>query len=179
MSELHDIRNYLAQDGILVCFNGPFRHSIIEELGKAVRTHLETEAVRKSAMADVFEVFIEATQNVANYANRAAWDEGLRVRIQNGILVVARKDGRYEVRCGNFVRPGDGAALVARLDELAGLDAPGLKARFKERMRAPVAPGEGAGLGLIRMARTASVPLAYGLVPEDGDVSFFSLTVTL
>jgi hypothetical protein len=163
-----------------MCFNGPFRHSIIEELGKAVRRHLETEAVQKSAMADVFSVFIEAAQNVSNYANRGPWDEAQHARVQNGVMVIGRQGDHYLVRCGNFVRPGDGQALVARLDHLASLDAPALKALFKEQVRAEVPPGSNsAGLGLIRMFRTASSPLAYSLGPGEDGLAFFSLTVTV
>jgi hypothetical protein len=180
MGDLDSIRRFLAAEGALMCFNGPFRHSIIEELGKAVRRHLETEAVQKSAMADVFAVFIEATQNVSSYANRGSWDEAQRARAQNGVLVIGRQGERYLVRCGNFVRPEDGAALVARLDHLSSLDAPALKALFKEKMHAEVPPGStSAGLGLIRMCRTASAPLAYSLGAGEAGLAFFSLTVTL
>ncbi|BDU78235.1 SiaB family protein kinase [Mesoterricola sediminis] len=179
MSDLHAIHQYLAGDGILMCFNGPFRHSLIEELGKAVRRHLECEAVAKPAMADVFTVFIEAAQNVANYANRPLWDEATRSRVQHGVLVIARHEDRYVVRCGNLVHPADGLALMARLDDLAALDQKALKARFKAQIHAGGSAAGGAGLGLIRMARTASLPLEYRLVSGDGGLDFFSLTVTL
>jgi hypothetical protein len=180
MAELDHIRQFLAAEGILMCFHGPFRHSIIEELGKAVRKHLETETVRKSAMVDVFSVFIEATQNVSNYANRKAWEEAERARVQNGILVIGRQGEAYQIRCGNFIHPRDTAALLARLDHLATLDAAGLKALYKEKLHAEVAPDvTGAGLGLIRMARTASKPLCYAIAEGHGGLDFFSLTVIL
>jgi hypothetical protein len=180
MGDLDLIRQFLATEGILMCFHGPFRHSIIEELGKAVRTHLEVESMRKTAMADVFTVFIEAAQNVANYAAGGDWAEDERDQAQAGVLVIGRNDGRYLVRCGNFIRRGDAAALVARLDALAGQSPEALKALFKERARAELPPGStGAGLGLIRMARTASRPLDYAVVAHDPGLDYFSLTVTL
>jgi hypothetical protein len=178
MGDLDHIRQFLADEGIVMCFNGPFRHSIVEELGRAVRRHLEAEAVTKPALADVFTVFIEAAQNVSNYANHQAWDETERARVQCGVLVIGRDGDRYRVRCGNFIHPRDGELLLAKLDALAGLDAAGLKALYKERLHgAP--PGAGAGLGLIRMARTASQPLAYAMAPGQAGLAFFSLTVTL
>jgi len=180
MDDLKPLRQFLATEGILMCFNGPFRHSIIEELGKAVRRHLETEDVTKSATTDVFSVFIEAAQNVSNYLNRSHWDEADRALLQCGVLVIGRQGDHYTVRCGNHIRPGDTAALLARLDHLSGLAAPELKALYKEQMRAELPPGTpGAGLGLIRMARTASRPLAYGVAPGEAGMDFFSLTVTL
>ena len=180
MADLDQIRQFLASEGIMMCFNGPFRHSIIEELGKAVRRHLESEEAQKSATTDVFSVFIEAAQNVSNYANRPHLSEEERHRAQNGVLVIGRQGDRYLVRCGNFVHPADSGPLLARLDALASLDRAGLKALFKEKVRAELAPGvTGAGLGLIRMARTATQPLSYSVVAGDHNLDFYSLTVVL
>ena len=104
MPNLHDLRGTLSSQGALICFNGPFIHSIIEELGKAVRKYLETEEVQKSALMDVFSVYIEATQNVANYANRGEWREDERLKLNAGIIVIGRDGDRYVVQSGNPVR---------------------------------------------------------------------------
>ena len=47
-------------------------------------------------------------------------------------------------------------------------------------MRSKLGPGScGAGLGLIDMARKASAPLEYGLVPDQAGLAFFSLKVII
>ena len=177
MGELDRIRQFLADEDILMCFNGPFRHSILEELGQAVRSHLEAEDVRPSAMTDVFSVFIEATQNASNYARSEAWTQAEKARAQGGVLVIGREADRYRIRCGNFIRPAAGPPLLARLDALAALDPVGLKALYKTQLRGTRPSGPGAGLGLIRMARTASRPLSYEVAPGEVGLDFFSLTV--
>ena len=180
MNPLYDIRQTLSASGILICFNGPFSHSIIEELGKAVNKYLESDDVKKSAMMDVFSVFIEATQNVRNYASRADLTEEERGRLNMGIIVIARQGGRYIVHSGNCVRQAHGEALVRRLDELGKLDKAGLKALYKEALRQERQPDQqGAGLGLIDMSRKASEPLDYMLVPEEDGYAFFSLQVVI
>ncbi len=178
MENLHDLRHTLSSQGALICFNGPFTHSIIEELGKAVRKYLENEEVQKSALMDVFSVYIEATQNVSNYANRDEWRETERTRLNAGIVVIGREGDRYVVQSGNPVRPEDAAVLRERLDRLIALDKAGLKALYKEQARSKLGPGSSsAGLGLIDMARKASEPLEYALVPDQAGLSFFSLKV--
>lgn len=180
MDLLHDVRRTLTAEGILICFNGPFSHSIIEELGKAVKRYLESEEVRKSALLDVFSVYIEATQNVANYANRRDRPEEERQRLNSGIVVIGRQGEHYVIHCGNVVLPADGRALKARIDHLNTLDKAGLKAMYKAQVHGTPDPGGlGAGLGLIDMARKASEPLAYSLIPEEGGLDFFYLKVTL
>lgn len=180
MQTLFDLRQMLSEQGILISFNGPFSHSIIEELGKAVKHYLETEEASKSAMMDVFSVYIEATQNVRNYAARGDFDETVRARVGSGIIVIGKEGDAYVVRSGNLVRSQDGEALVACLAELGGLDKAALKARYKEQMRREVPEGrQGAGLGLIDMARKASAPLEFSLIPERDGYAFFSLGVRI
>ncbi len=180
MRTLYDLRKRLSEQGILISFNGPFSHSIIEELGKAVKHYLEMEEVRKTALMDVFSVYIEATQNVRNYGARADLEEATRTKVGSGIIVIARSEDRYIVSSGNLVRAEDGAELSQRLEELRGMDKAQLKARYKEQMRKEIPPGaQGAGLGLIDMARKASEPLAYDLVPDGDGFAFFTLRVTI
>jgi len=178
MPNLHDLRRTLSTQGALICFNGPFSHSIIEELGKAVRKYLETEEIQKSALMDVFSVYIEATQNVSNYANRDDWPEEVRAGLNAGIIVIGREADHYVVQSGNPVRPEDVEALRGRMERLRGLDKPALKALYKEQMRSRLDAGRsGAGLGLIDMARKASAPLVYDLAPDSEGLTFFSLKV--
>jgi hypothetical protein len=180
MTNLYDIRRTLTEGGILICFNGPFSHSIIEELGKAVKKHLESAEVQKSAMMDVFSVFIEATQNVRNYATRPDLTEAERPGLNTGIIVIAKDGPRYVVHSGNCVRHQHGEQLIRRLDALAALDKAGLKACYKEQLRRDLPAGsQGAGLGLIDMARKASEALHYSLVPESEGYAFFSLRVVI
>jgi hypothetical protein len=180
MNPLYDIRQTLTARGILICFNGPFSHSIIEELGKALNRYLESAEVTKSSMMDVFSVFIEATQNVRNYANRADLPEVEHTRLNQGIIVIARQGDHYIVHSGNCVLRDHGEELIRRLDGITALDKTGLKALYKETLRQERRPDHpGAGLGLIDMARKASEPLHYALVPEENGRSFFSLQVVI
>ena len=180
MPSLHHLRQQLTDDGILICFNGPFSHSIIEELGNAVKRYLEAEELQKSAMMDVFSVYIEATQNVRNYALSPAFDEALRGLLGQGIVVISKEGDHHVVHCGNLIRSEDRDGLEARLTQLRGLDKGGLKALYKEQMRRELPPGaRGAGLGLIDMARKASAPLVYELTPAEEGLLLFSLHVTV
>jgi hypothetical protein len=107
MPNLHDLRGTLSSQGALICFNGPFTHGIIEELGKAVRKYLEIEEVQKSALMDVFSVYIEATQNVSNYVTRDQWTADERLRLNAGIIVIGHEGDHYVVQSGNPVQAPD------------------------------------------------------------------------
>jgi hypothetical protein len=51
----------------MLCFNGPFTATLIEEIGKALRNHMEGLQESPSSVSDVFSVYIELTQNIRRY----------------------------------------------------------------------------------------------------------------
>lgn len=177
---LFDLREDLNRQGVLLCLNGPFSHGVIEEFGKAVRTYLENEDVKKSSLSDVFSVYVEQTQNVHNYFAQADIPDSERQRICASVVMIGKVGEKHVVGSGNFVKERDTQPLVARLEQLRGLDKAGLKALFKEQIRKELpAVSVGAGLGLIDMARKASEPLRYSMRKIDEQFSFFSLRVLL
>jgi hypothetical protein len=178
--DLFEVKEQLRENGILISFSGSFSHSIIEELGTAVKKYLESSESKKPAMMDVFSVYIEAAQNVRNYSERQLAAGATKADLDANIVVIARHDEHYQIYAGNAVATGDVPVLTARLERLAGMDKTELKALYKEQLRKERGPDDGgAGLGLIEMARRASEPLRYTFTPIDNGTTYFSLCVTI
>lgn len=176
MHEIMRLRKQFSDKGILICFNGPFSQSIIEEIGIAVRKCLESGGEGKEVVMDVFAVYIEQAQNITNYLAR----KGLPVENHSAIMTIARKDDRYVLSFGNTIEKGDAAQLVERIEKLNSLDRAGLKNLYREQLRRETPRNcRGAGLGLIDMARRASGKLAYRVDGVDDTLDFFILTVTI
>jgi len=174
---LFALKEQLREAGILISFTGSFSHSIIEELGTAVKKYLESAQSRKTHMMDVFSVYIEAAQNVRNYGERRAKTAG-RTDTEASIVVIAKRDAHYRIYAGNVVEQADVAGLSERLDQIAGMDKAALKAAYKEQLRHDRHAG-GAGLGLIEMARRASRPLEYSFTAQPDGRVYFSLCVEI
>ncbi|MCE1244852.1 biofilm regulation protein kinase SiaB [Oryzomicrobium sp.] len=176
--DVYSLREVFNRQKIMLCFNGPFTATLIEEIGKALRKHMEGLQESPSSVSDVFSVYIELTQNIRRYTVL----NNLQEHAATSTIVVSHDDeGRHVVSAGNVVRAGDGATLAARIASLAGMDKNELKAAFKAQLRQPrdELNNNSAGLGLIDMARKASQPLICSLRPIDGEWSFFSLRVVL
>lgn len=154
---LWSLHRQFEEANIQICFNGPLTHSIIEELGLAVRRYLENETPGTEKMMDIFSVYIEQMQNVRNYARKK--QSIISSTVYNAItLTIGRAEDKYVVMSGNVVDIADATVLAERIDQVVKLDATGLKALYKEQRRKPLIDGAGAGLGLIDMARKTSVP---------------------
>ncbi|WP_243438567.1 SiaB family protein kinase [Fundidesulfovibrio soli] len=175
--DLFAIREELSKSGVMICFTGPFSHSIIDEIGQAVRNHLSAENIAKAAVMDVFAAYIELAQNVKNYCATRTLPTG---DPGSSIITIAKLDGRYQVSSGNVVLREDIAPLLANIDSINALDPAGLKARYKEQMRRDRQPGAmGAGLGLLDIARRSPEKLSYSVRDLDGNYAFFSLAATV
>ncbi len=176
--DVQSLRDVFIQQDILLCFNGPFSATLIEEIGHALRMHMESLEAPRSAVSDVFSAYIELTQNIRHYTAR----KGLSgVDAQATLVVSHGEPAGYVVSAGNIVEQADGEALAARIDALIGMDATALKAAYKTQLRQPRDPDAktGAGLGLIDLARKAREPLKYSLVPLESGRAFFSLHVAI
>lgn len=180
MMYLYELREHFNQSGILICFSGPFSHSIIEELGHAVRRYLETERASKTVMMDVFSIFIEMTQNVRNYGVQKTAQGNPGIDYANSIIVIGKQGDAYCISAGNFVARADLDALIATVDTVRGMNQDALKLAWKERLRSESPPNTtGAGLGLIAMSRMASRPLEYSVREINESHAFFSIKATV
>ena len=177
--DLFALREVFADQGVMICFNGPFSHSVIEELGIAVRKYLESADAPTSRVADVFAVFVEQAQNLKNYASRETLGREEAGSHRSGTLVIAREGERYVVSSGNMVRAEDIGRVVDRLKALDGLDKAALKVAYKERLRGSAEGESSAGLGFIDMARRAAEPLRFSVRELSGDLVFFSISVLI
>lgn len=175
--QLSRIREEMTREGVMICFNGAFAHSIIEEIGHALRRYLQEQEEKKSSALDVFAVYIEQAQNIRNYLGRKHFPDAAAA---SAIIVIARRGERYVVSSGNVVDGDDAVALTARLEKIRAADAAELRRLFKERLRSGARdPEGGAGMGLIEVARRCTEPLAYAFHPVEGGRQFFSLTAVV
>ena len=172
--DLFSLRAHFDRNRILLSFNGPISRSLIEEIGNALRNYLQADNALPTAAMDVFSIYIEMTQNIRHYAQSRGYDD-----VESAATVVVARDAhdRYIVQAGNQGETADGEALLARVNQLAGMDKAQLKAAYKTQLRQPREgdASSGAGLGLIDVARKSSLPLKASLSPIDGQRAFFSL----
>lgn len=177
---LLSLQNNLRDAGILISFSGRFSQGIIEELGEAIKKHMEAEQRPQNDIFNVFAVFIEQTQNIKNYAAANEQDIHLDKIINSGIVSIGKLDSGYFIWSGNLVKQEDVAALSEKLDRVVGLDKMELKKLYKEQLKKDLNPdSRGAGLGLIDIARKASAPIQYSINPIDEEFAFYELRVII
>lgn len=177
--DLFQLRNDFAEVNVLTCFSGPFSHTIIQEVGAAVRRYLESEDVARDAVLDVFAVYIELAQNVKSYLTKADLAVDRPYRPQNAIVAILAVDKGYVVAAGNIAKTEDAEAIAARVQDLGSLTPTELKQLKRAQLRQPVDPSsQGAGIGLIDVARRAK-KMSCTRTPIEEGIEFLSIYVQL
>jgi hypothetical protein len=172
--DLFQLRNLFSAEGIMMCFNGPFSHSIIEEMGIAIKNYLEAENTARIAVQDVFAVYIEMAQNVRNYQTRRHLPIG---DTGSATILIAKRTETYAVISGNVVMKSDIDALISRIDQINALAPDGLKKLIRQQLRREIPPdAQGAGIGLMEMAKRSNTKLEYSIRDINDDYSFFTLS---
>jgi hypothetical protein len=181
--DIRELYASLKNEGIIFCFCGSVSQSVVEGIGETLWQRLEMEGTEVSTIGRVFPIFVEQMQNIVSHsAEKIASDKEGVEEIRFGIMIVGKSpDGRFYIRCGNYVESQKAELLRQRLESLCGMDQEQLKQLYKEQRRHAKSKGAstGAGLGFIDMARRASSPLEFDIVPVDEDTAFFSMTTTV
>lgn len=175
--ELFQLREHFSREGIMMCFNGPFSHSIIEEMGIAMKNHLSAANLAKVWIQDLFAVYVEMTQNVTHYLSLSPQ---LVNENASATVVIAKQGETYTISSGNVVLKKDVEKLADKINHINTLDSDGLKKMIRQQLRCEVAPGaKGAGIGLMEIAKRCKKGLEYNLMEIDDGLSFFTLKITL
>lgn len=178
-----ELNQKLNENGILLSFVGPFSQEIIEELGEAIKNHMESESNNKNNIYNVFSVFIEQTQNIKNYLSTANLEEMKFQAMNSGIVTIGKTNENYFVYSGNYVKKCAAHKLAERIDELNRMGKEQLKQAYKEQKKKPKEQNQidqnGAGLGLLEIARKATQAIEYALIDKSEQYDFFIMKVTI
>jgi hypothetical protein len=170
-----------TQQGILFSFNGFISEAILFALGDALKKKMSADETSLTTMRRVFSVFVEQAQNIIRYSAETLAQGGPGTpHMGSGLLTVGAQGEHFFVVCGNIMLKKDAEALLARLEQIRGLDAAGIKAFYRERIQEEDEPAsKGASLGLIEIARRASEPIEYDFLDIDADTTFYCMKVLI
>lgn len=175
--ELYQFRTYLRERGILFAYSGYVTESVLSGVGEALRQKLSIEETDTKTVRSVFAVFVEQMQNIIRYSAESESTENAgSVELRYGVLTVANTNDHYAVQAGNVILKSDRSRLEDKLSELVKMDKDALKSAYKSQLKAgPEPQSKGASVGLIEIARRASMPLEYDFSDVSDDYAFFAI----
>lgn len=174
------LRNEMSKYGVIMNFTGPFSQGIIEEIGEALRSYLETRMNSRGRIYKVFSVFIEQTQNIKNYAHSLANYKEQEEILMSGILNIGVKDDVFYVTSGNNVRKQDVDALRMKIQAVKDYSKEELAKAYKKKLMSTDTGTEMVGgIGLLDMARKSTQEIVYDFEEVNPDYDFFTLLIKI
>jgi len=173
----------LKNNNITAIYSGPIWAGGIEGMAEFLQRRLDVDNLPRSTSKSVFSVFIEQMHNMLMYSaeKEKCYTSNEPSDISRGIFLLGKKDETYFVKSGNVVTEYNASVLKSRIDHLNSLDKQGLKQYFKERSRSEDnnPESQGAGIGLIEIARRANSKIDYSFTPHGDGLMYFTMSVAI
>jgi len=182
-----DIEQYnemLEQNSISVIYSGPIWSDNIEGMAEMMRKRLDFDDVPYTASKAVFSIFVEQINNMMMYSA----DKEVKIcevngkkEIAKGVFILGIQEESCFIQTGNLVTDYSADILRERIDYLNSLDKKQLRQYYKERLNAENnnPESQGAGIGLIEVARRATYPIEYTLKPRGDNLQYFTMYLTV
>lgn len=176
IENVYQFRESLRREGVVLNFMGPLSQDLIEDIVGTVREKMAMEGVDLPTIMNVFAVAVEQSQNMIRHSVERVPEGHAQTQFRLGTLIIGYEDNAYFVQSGNMIENTRIDALRERLLHLRTMTKEELKHYYKKR-RKQLRPGrnQGAGLGLIEIARKAHQPIAFDFQKIDEQRSFFSI----
>lgn len=159
----NQLSHLLLNDEFVISYSGYVSEDILEAVGNTLRERLASHVQDDNQIRNIFSIFVELMQNIIRYG-----DDGPQPFVQEsdekpafGIVLVSQTDNHLSVMAGNYVTDEEAALLTSRITSLANSSQDELRQMYRDKLREPVElTSKGASLGLIEIARRASLPLS-------------------
>ena len=181
-ARFNQLSQLLLNDEFVLSYSGYVSEDILQAVGDTLRERLSSHVDNDNQIRNIFSIFVELMQNIIRYG-----DDGPQPVIKDsterpsfGIVLVSQSDGHLSVMAGNYVTDDEAEMLTARIGTLAASSADELRQMYRDKLREPVeATSKGASLGLIEIARRASLPLTCETIKDGSGINLFMIKATV
>lgn len=161
----------MIQENILVIHKGDFSQDAIFPVLKIIEENLQKEKKDAVSKKKIFHILVELLQNISRHCLK----EGDK---KEGIFLIGKSENYFVVNTGNLIKNEEIDALKKQLDFVNSHNGKELKELYLNKLRERNIPNNnGAGIGLIDIARRLISPINYSIQKIDDRKSFLSFNV--
>jgi len=179
MNFIYDLHRSMLEQKLILVYQGDFTQETTKSILAMAERNLDASGEDSSIKRKVFNVMVEALQNIVKHSSEASQKAGSLVS-QPAIFMIAKHDSRYSVLTGNPISKEQVNSLTETLTELNSKDKDGLKELYKQIItNTALSDKGGAGLGFVDMARKSGEKLEFSFSSIDAASDFFCLRVNI
>lgn len=166
----------LLSNGISLVYLGEFNHQITKMFTTMADNEMSRNDTHKKTRKKVYHSMVETLQNMNKHSDEIAEKHN----IGKGLFLIGQKENIYYIITANRVKNDKVEQLTTAIEQVNASSPEELKAMYKKQLReGTLSEKQGAGLGLIDIARKSTRDLHYQFIPLDEDSTFFILKVEI
>jgi len=179
MNFIFDLHRTMMSQKLILVYEGDFTQETTKSILAMAERNLDASGEESSIKRKVFNVMVEALQNIVKHSSERGMKPGSLVS-SNAIFMISKEDNRYSVMTGNPILKTEVERLTQNLNDLNKKDKEGLKEMYKDIIKnTQISEKGGAGLGFVDMARKSGEKLEFQFPEIDEDYSFFCFKVNV
>jgi len=161
----------MQENNILVVQKGDFAQESILPVLKIIDNNLKNVFENSSSKKRIFHIIVELLQNISKHGAK-------NQKISDGIILLGSSKKGYIINTGNYIENSKVDTLRNHLTKLNSMSKEDLKSMYFSKLKERYIPeSNGAGIGLIDLARKISSPFVFEFYPVDNQKSFFSIHI--
>jgi len=172
MADVKQMHEIMRKENILMIYKGDFSQDTVIPMLKMIEDNLNKQQEELHTKKKIFLVLMEILQNVSKHSVE-----------QNGkkeaIFMIGKNDQKYIICTGNMVDSTSAEKIRNKINKVNHLNKEELIGLYKKTLKESVSIEEGAGLGIIDIARESSDKVLFNLKPDGENMLFFSLSVQM
>ncbi len=177
MQFIYDLHQQMVANKVILIYEGDFTQETTKSILTMAERNLESSGEESSIKKKIFNVMVEALQNIVKHSDDACEGE---VSPHAAIFLIGHAKSQYSIMSGNPVRNENISNLKNALNKINSLDKDGLKELYKDIIKnTSLSEKGGAGLGFVDMARKSGEKLEWAFIPMNEGSSFFCLKVNI
>ena len=167
-----DIYNLMSNQKILMTYLGDITPDITNALLKSIKDDTnqgtDEEVIVKKK---VYKIIVECLENICRHTEITD-----QRPFRPSLFVLGKHDNHYHIISGNYIIKTQADSIKAILDQLSGLDADGVKQKYREVLaEGKLTQKGGAGLGMLDIVQKSGNKIEYDFLPADEGTFFFMI----
>jgi uncharacterized protein YicC (UPF0701 family) len=179
MNYIYDLHRTMMEQKLILVYEGDFTQETTKSILAMAERNLDSSAEESSTKRKVFNVMVEALQNIVKHSSEQGLKAGSLIS-KSAIFMISKTDSHYCVMTGNPIPKNHKGELIDTLNLLNSKDKDGLKEMYKEIIKnSQISDKGGAGLGFVDMARKSGEKLEFLFAEMNEEYDFFCLKVNV
>jgi len=163
----------------ILSYSGYFSYEVTGKLINQLKAMRDSMNIQKSVYRKILTLMVEILENNYKYVNSLN-EQIIEKTDKKPIFKITNNSNHFKLISGNPILGDDVKSLTRKIDLINSLEQKELKELYKITMSEGIYDNkEGAGLGIMKMAKVSKNPIDYKIENIEDNIYFYTIVITI